>query len=359
MSSSSGHYLNFLASNFTFFIGRCAEVRKKIILRSIAVRSRLTSKHKFFWFSNLNLSKFGNSLLHLYILTSIIVINMTTAARPTFDPAKGGSGVKEKGLGKLSQQVSSRDLPSHLTLKERTVGQDTVEELKERDFKAELEEREKIAALERARDGYQYKYVPSLEQTTQVRLALKAERDKEREAQKDALLDSEADLDSVRGPNIINARKLAQLDADEDFGSVNSDSDFDGINDDDDEEDREDERDLDSDSDGADDKKRESGDEEDDDDEDDPEELMAELNRIKQERALEEKRRQEEKKDKEEKTRPNVDEESSSFAIKRRWDDDVPFKNCARGEPDPKRKIFVNDTLRQEFHRKFMDKYIG
>lgn len=277
---------------------------------------------------------------------------MTTAARPTFDPAKGGSGVREKSLGKLSQQVSSRDLPAHLTLKERIAGQDTIEEIKDRDLKAELEEREKIAKLEKVNKGNNFRYLPSLEQTTQVRLALKAKRDKEREVEKNALLeDCEADLESIKCPELVNARKMAQLDADEDFGSVNSDSDFDDLVDDDDDA-----------SGGALGDSDEGSDNEDDDseDEDDPAELLAELNRIKQERAAEEKKREEERRLKEEeRSKLSVEDDSSSFAIKRRWDDDVPFKNCARDEPDPKRKLYVNDTLRQEFHRKFMDKYIG
>jgi protein CWC15 len=46
---------------------------------------------------------------------------MTTAARPTFDPAKGGSGRGEKNLGVLSKQYSSRDLPSHTKLKYRYI----------------------------------------------------------------------------------------------------------------------------------------------------------------------------------------------------------------------------------------------
>lgn len=252
---------------------------------------------------------------------------MTTAARPTFDPAKGGSGVREKSLGKLSQQLSSRDLPAHLTLKERISGQDTVEEISKRDLRAELEEREKIAQLEKSR-GDRYKFVPSLEQATQVRLAIKAEREKERAAEKDALLDGQTvDLESTKGLVIVNARKTAQLDADEDFGSVDfSESDFD----------------------------------DDEDEEDDPAELLAELNRIRQERLAEEEKRQMELRDKEEtvKTKKDIDDEEGSFSIKRRWDDDVPFKNCAREESSSKRKLYINDTLRQEFHKRFMDKYI-
>jgi len=41
-----------------------------------------------------------------------------------------------------------------------------------------------------------------------------------------------------------------------------------------------------------------------------------------------------------------------------RWDDDVVFKNCARGEVDKKERRFINDTLRSDFHKKFMEKYI-
>ena len=41
----------------------------------------------------------------------------------------------------------------------------------------------------------------------------------------------------------------------------------------------------------------------------------------------------------------------------RSWDDDVVFKNCAR-QDKPKTREFVNDSLRTDFHRKFMSKYI-
>ena len=42
-----------------------------------------------------------------------------------------------------------------------------------------------------------------------------------------------------------------------------------------------------------------------------------------------------------------------------RWDDDVVFKNCAKGvEEARKEKRFINDTLRSEFHKKFMEKYV-
>jgi protein CWC15 len=48
---------------------------------------------------------------------------MTTAARPTWEPAKGGNMKGETDLGKLSMQVCDRDLPSQMTLKYRMEGQ--------------------------------------------------------------------------------------------------------------------------------------------------------------------------------------------------------------------------------------------
>lgn len=272
----------------------------------------------------------GDDIYFHLLLRILSQFKMTTAARPTFDPAKGGACVQDRDIKNISHQVSSRDLPAHLTLKGRLHGQDTTEEIQSRDLKAELEERERIAQVEKSKQP-SFKLVPSLEQATQVRLALKAERDRERVSQKEALLSESADeVLSQSMPNLVNARKMAQLDKDEDFGSDNnlSESDF----------------------------------EDDDDDEDNPEELMAELNRIKQERLAEEKKREKEQKLKEERVRSKIDNDdddrSSTFSVKRRWDHDVPFKNCARDAPDAKRKLYTNDTLRQEFHRRFMDKYI-
>lgn len=46
---------------------------------------------------------------------------MTTAARPTFEPARGGRGKGEGDLSQLSKQYSSRDLPSHTKIKYRLV----------------------------------------------------------------------------------------------------------------------------------------------------------------------------------------------------------------------------------------------
>lgn len=43
--------------------------------------------------------------------------------------------------------------------------------------------------------------------------------------------------------------------------------------------------------------------------------------------------------------------------MKRSWDDDVVFRNQTRGEPKAQRR-FINDTIRSDFHRRFLEKYV-
>ncbi|KAM7293551.1 spliceosome-associated protein CWC15 homolog [Ixodes scapularis] len=219
---------------------------------------------------------------------------MTTAARPTFEPARGGGGRNEKDLGALSKQYSSRDLPGHTKLKYRQPGQGTSDELKSKDFRRELEERERIVTHER--DGKKSGRESSSSSSS------KRPR-----------------LDQVPASN---------LDADD---SIDEEEDSD------------------------------------DSEEDDTAELMAELNRIKKERAQEEAKREAERKVQEERIRmenilsgnPLLNSTKAEFKVKRRWDDDVVFKNCAKGDLEgSKERHFINDTLRSEFHKKFMEKYI-
>ncbi|GAB6019650.1 complexed with cef1p [Chamberlinius hualienensis] len=226
---------------------------------------------------------------------------MTTAARPTFDPARGKN---DKDLSSLSKQYSSRDLPSHLKLKYRQPGQDTSGEIRNRDFRKDLEDREKVASKERLTD-----------------------REKRSDRQ-------------ARESHSSNPTKKLRLDQ---IPTANLDAD-DPLDGDDDEDDSDDSE-----------------------DEDDTAELMAELNRIKKERAVEQATKMAEKKVEDERIRmenilsgnPLLNQSrSTDFKVKRRWDDDVVFKNCARGEPDNSEKRFINDSLRSEFHKKFMDKYI-
>lgn len=43
--------------------------------------------------------------------------------------------------------------------------------------------------------------------------------------------------------------------------------------------------------------------------------------------------------------------------LKRKWNDDVVFKNQSRDEPS-RRAEFINDTIRNDFHRSFLKKYV-
>eukprot|EP00889_Picochlorum_renovo_P002357 jgi/Picre1/29387/NNA_004775.t1 len=103
-------------------------------------------------------------------------------------------------------------------------------------------------------------------------------------------------------------------------------------------------------------------------DDDEEAELLAELERIKQERAEEAAKAAaaeaaaEEKRLREEVStgNPLLEEKLAShsdFRIKRRWDDDVVFRNQASKEPVQKRR-FINDTIRNDFHRRFLDRYM-
>jgi hypothetical protein len=88
---------------------------------------------------------------------------------------------------------------------------------------------------------------------------------------------------------------------------------------------------------------------------------MRELEKIKKERAAAKAKEEAERAAEEEEQREidvargNPLLNSRDFAMKRRWDDDVVFKNQARGTEDRnKKKEFINDMLRSDFHKKFM-----
>eukprot|EP00246_Nothoceros_aenigmaticus_P018749 TRINITY_DN9965_c0_g1_i1.p1 TRINITY_DN9965_c0_g1~~TRINITY_DN9965_c0_g1_i1.p1 ORF type:complete len:216 (-),score=50.28 TRINITY_DN9965_c0_g1_i1:481-1128(-) len=214
---------------------------------------------------------------------------MTTAARPTWAPAKGGheqGGVRMFGP---SQKFSSRDLASHTALKLRKDGQDTSEELRKRNIRDELEDRERRHFSSSKDRGYS--------------------AGSKREEEKLTIKNIDADDSDV------DAQSSDQSDND--------------------------------------------------DDEDDTAELLAELERIKKERAEENLRKERQRQEDEMKVKeaemirgnPLMNASASSFAVKRRWDDDVVFKNQARGEPKVTKR-FINDTIRNDFHRKFLNKYM-
>ncbi|KAL6785255.1 hypothetical protein ACKKBG_A03085 [Auxenochlorella protothecoides x Auxenochlorella symbiontica] len=235
---------------------------------------------------------------------------MTTAHRPTWAPAKGGEEQGGMRIFAPSKQQSVKDLPSQTRLKFRQDGQSKAEELSQKDLRAELEEKERAHYLKNK--------IHTFEEEREDDLRLLQSASHAREEPPRTLIPKAADAD------------------DED------DSDAAGSSDDDD------------------------------DDEDDEAELLAELARIKAERAEEAARKAAaeaaaaESVNQAELLRGNplLKEKlqaaaggDASFAIKRQWDDDVVFRNQTRGEPKAQKR-FINDTIRNDFHKRFLEKYV-
>nr|CDS27572.2 gag pol polyprotein [Hymenolepis microstoma] len=250
---------------------------------------------------------------------------MTTAGRPTWNTAKGGKGKWEGDLSALSRQYSVRDLPSHTKLKYRQEGQGRPEELQGKDFKRDLEERERQAALEKASKTGNLLGSSVSELTSGEKRSIASITDIDRS--------SATASKRLKHTVVVSAIPTANLDADDSWEEDYTEEEQKMSKDD---------GDIDSSSD-------------DDDDDDDEEALLAELAKIKQERVEEAIKAAADRKAAEETIRMekilkgnpllNTDN-STEFKVKRRWDDDVVFKNCARGEVDHSKRGFVNDTLR-------------
>ena len=243
---------------------------------------------------------------------------MTTAHRPTWAPAKGH---EEQGGARMfgpSKKHSKLDDNAHTILKTRAVGQMSVKELVARDFKAEL----------LAKEAKHFKRkLP--EAGGDLMIGDGEANGSERVGSIDGPLDGDAGPSGSDAP----AFEPKRVDAD--------DSDDDDDDDDDDDE---------SDS------------------EDDTAALLAELERIKKERADAAARREADDAERDALEKAEAlasgnplldlkDGGDDAFVAKRRWDDDVVFKNQTRGEPKTKKR-FVNDTIRSDFHRRFLNKYV-
>lgn len=248
---------------------------------------------------------------------------MTTAHRPTFDPARG----KEAARGEAYHQ---RLLPAHKTLKFRQATQGNPEEQQRRDLKAELLKKEsKYFAKKEGREI----------------------ADDEDEAQNEPLAIEEGTAELASG----GKRSIDEVDV---GGDGDPDEDYEAKK-------RrvlEETRDIDADSDSP----ESESEDEDDEEEDETAELMRELAKIKAERAeaaamvaAEQAKKDEEQREKDIALGNPLLNAKQDYGVKRRWDDDVVFKNQARGTEDRgKEKRFVNDLLRSDFHRRFMDKYV-
>ncbi|KAF8706624.1 Cwf15 Cwc15 cell cycle control protein, partial [Rhizoctonia solani] len=265
---------------------------------------------------------------------------MSTAHRPTWDPAQA------KDVKSGSRQYSSRDMASQTKLKFRQPGQTSVGDVKKRDLRTDLLLAEHEAKNKKRKAAGQdpLPLPPALAALTSNATPVAAIENGPSE---------EEDPASKRQKMLQEALELDRDDDDDDAkvqdkgkGKATAD-DMDMDDDDDDDED-----------------------EDSDDDEDETAQLLAELERIKRERAAEEERKAREvsegkARDLEEEiaTRnPLLNLEAAlgqgsksgkpgTFAVKKRWDDDVIFKNQAVNSSDSPNGQFVNDLLRTEFHR--------
>ncbi|KAF3915336.1 hypothetical protein AA313_de0204907 [Arthrobotrys entomopaga] len=250
---------------------------------------------------------------------------MTTAHRPTFDPAVG----KESQRGPVYHQ---RLLPAHTVLKVRKPGQggdaDAKRDLRAELLKAEAAHYAKLRGepIPTDRDDDDLNTITTATATTTSRKGrMEIDDDETPEAKRRRILEESRDLDADSDGSDGGGGSDANSDSEED--SDDSDSDEDS--------------------------------------EDETAELMRELEKIKKERA-QAKEKEEMERAAEEEAQREVDIargnpllNPKAFNVKRRWDDDVIFKNQARGvEEKGKKKEFVNDLLRSDFHKKFMNKYV-
>lgn len=262
---------------------------------------------------------------------------MTTAHRPTWKAAVGRA--QEGGWtagGAVSTQISALDVASHTKLKTRQGDQviDQKEALKE-----------SLLALEKAESKAVLK--------SKIGRRLLVESVEQEGRQK--LLKQTADVDDLQLKS-----KYDDEDADDgDGGGNDSDgwSDVDRGN-----LDADDDSDLDaSDSD-------EDDDDSDSDDEDEEAALQAELTKIRAEREASKDKAESEAAAEEESKLGEAamignplltagDAADTSGKMKRRWNDDVVFRNQAKGEPKLKKR-FINDTIRNDFHKRFLNKFI-
>ena len=252
---------------------------------------------------------------------------MTTAGRPTFESARGGAHQGAR-LYVPSQKYSKLDAPGHLVLKERHAGQGAPDELDAHALAARLLAEDDAAprALPPAAPAARIEAPPAAKEVVDM--------GKEKE-------DVGHDTGGTAGTK--RPAPAPSLDAD----------------DSDDEEDDEDEDNS------------EDGNDDDDDDEDETEALLAELERIKQERQAEQ-ARQEEAAAARVKAEAAADaatsnpllvglvpgtEHAQSAVVRKKWYEETVFKNQSRGEPEQKKR-FVNDTVRNDFHLRFLHRYL-
>ncbi|KAH9994299.1 Pre-mRNA-splicing factor Cwf15/Cwc15 [Russula vinacea] len=275
---------------------------------------------------------------------------MSTAHRPTWDPAQA------REIKGSSRQYSVRDMAAHTKLKFRQPGQTSVSEVKKSNLRAELLAAEAEArAKKRKAAGLPVEDEPPVvvaaiedAEANKRRKVLQEALEMDKDADSDEDEDADADADGPKEgmPMESTTREAKRATAAMVLVLVVRGG-------------REDE-------------------DEDDDEEDDTAELFRELEKIKRERAAEKERVEQAEAAVTEAERdariatanpllnlaaalgnaPGINTTApGTFAVKRRWDDDLIFKNQAAND-NPRAGQFVNDLLRTEFHKKFMSRFI-
>jgi protein CWC15 len=271
---------------------------------------------------------------------------MTTAHRPTYNSTKGGSLQGGNKLYNPSLQYSSKDLPGFTNLKRRQVGQGTKGDLKKKDFKADLLKREMKSKNDDKGEGNMNELG---EDSSNINADITS--DLFEEPQKKRRLDSsESEIKSQSQPQEAKPKEEEKTDNNNVF-EQDKDISFD---EDDDENHKEKDQDI----------NKENKNEDEDDDEDSEEELMREYEKIKKMREEEEKKKEQEMNEKlKAQTQDQILmgnpllNQASDYSLKKKWFEDTVFKNQTKNEPKTKKR-FVNDTVRSDFHRKFLNKTI-
>lgn len=267
---------------------------------------------------------------------------MTTAHRPTWKAAVGKTG--EGGYNTISTQSSALDMAAHTKMKQRTGHQiigDRRAILKASLLKLEDSE----AKLRKSRNVVEKRRIdPLIEEEGRMKLLKQtAEEDVDEER-----IRAKYDDKDEEGGTKETENEEGWSDLEENDGRVGDNNDESDLDDSD--------SDLDDDS---------------DDDEDEEAALQAELAKIRAEReAVKARERAEEEAEEQAKMEEaalmgnpllggSSGIEVSTGRIKRRWNDDVVFRNQARGQPNENvEKRFINDTIRNDFHKRFLNKFI-
>lgn len=248
---------------------------------------------------------------------------MSGAHRPTWTASIGGDGLKDGANSAPTFQYSSRDLPSHKKLKYRMDKKNENNKISEANKQIEPVNQIKDAEMDENESKEETIDQINLEETesiNQIKDDIDADTDIEEEEneQNDQENDNHATLKDSKTEDSINK-------------PIQDNTDFD----------------------------------------DDTEELLRELERIKKEREAQKMAENHKKQIQLQTANPLMnlsrqDDSSPSSSLllqssKRKWTEETIFKNQAKGissSSNSDEKRFINDTVRNDFHKKFMARYV-